>query len=151
MPNKDNCRNEIHVQCTLYRFPFIVITEDIFKDKFCNADAIYISSIILAMVHYQCWRIWINSLFPAGCDFKCVISTRVVVILFMSIFSAIICSLMTQDPTGDKSTLIQGMAWCCPATCHYLSQCWPRSVSPYGITRLEWVKWKWLYIFLKIN
>ena len=27
------------------------------------------------------------------------------------------------------------MAWCRQATSHYLSQCWPRSVSPYGITR----------------
>ena len=27
------------------------------------------------------------------------------------------------------------MAWCCQATSHYLSQCWPRSLSPYGITR----------------
>ena len=33
------------------------------------------------------------------------------------------------------------MAWCHQATCHYQSQCWPRSVSPYGITRPQWVKW----------
>ena len=32
------------------------------------------------------------------------------------------------------------MAWCCQATSHYLSQCWPRSMSPYGITRPQWVK-----------
>ena len=31
------------------------------------------------------------------------------------------------------------MAWCRQATCHYLSQCWPRSVLPYGITRPQWV------------
>ena len=34
------------------------------------------------------------------------------------------------------STLIQVMAWCHQATSHYLSQC-PRSVSPYGLTRLQ--------------
>ena len=26
------------------------------------------------------------------------------------------------------------MAWCCQATSHYLSQWWPRSLSPYGVT-----------------
>ena len=30
------------------------------------------------------------------------------------------------------------MAWCCQATSHYLSQCWPRSVS-FSITRPQWV------------
>ena len=32
------------------------------------------------------------------------------------------------------------MAWCCQATSHYLSQCWPRHVSPYGVTKPQWVK-----------
>ena len=32
------------------------------------------------------------------------------------------------------------MAWCCQATSHYLSQCWPRSLSPYGVTRPQCVK-----------
>ena len=27
------------------------------------------------------------------------------------------------------------MAWCHQATSHYLNQCWPRSILPYGITR----------------
>ena len=31
------------------------------------------------------------------------------------------------------------MAWCHQAPNHYLSQCWPRSVSPYGITRPQGV------------
>ena len=39
----------------------------------------------------------------------------------------------------DKSTLVQVMAWCRQATSHYLSQCWPRSVSPYGVTWPQWV------------
>ena len=42
--------------------------------------------------------------------------------------------------TDDKSKLVQIMAWCCQATSHYLSQCWPRSLSPYGVTRPQWVK-----------
>ena len=36
------------------------------------------------------------------------------------------------DLIDDKSTLVQVMAWC--------RQCWPRSLSPRGITRPQWVK-----------
>ena len=42
--------------------------------------------------------------------------------------------LMSLNPPDDKSTLVQVMAWCRQATSHYLSQCWPNSMSPYGIT-----------------
>ena len=45
---------------------------------------------------------------------------------------------MTQNLT-NKSTLAQLMAWCLQATSHYLSQCWPRSMSTYGIIRPQWV------------
>ena len=31
------------------------------------------------------------------------------------------------------------MAWCHQATSYYLSQCWPRSMLLYGITRPQWV------------
>ena len=31
------------------------------------------------------------------------------------------------------------MAWCHQATSHYFSQCWPRSMSPYGVTGPQWV------------
>ena len=44
-------------------------------------------------------------------------------------------------PSNDKSTLVQVMAWCCQATSHYLSQCWPSLMSPYGVTRPQWVNW----------
>ena len=57
---------------------------------------------------------------------------------------------MSQDLTDDKSTLIQVMAWCRQATSHYLSQCWPRSMLPYGVTRPQWVKaWIGNYIPLE--
>ena len=46
---------------------------------------------------------------------------------------------MLLDITDDKSTLVQVMAWCHQATSHYLSQCWPRSLSPYGVTRPKWI------------
>ena len=47
---------------------------------------------------------------------------------------------MPQNPSDDKSTLVQVMAWCHQAASHYLSQCCPRSLSPYGVTRPQWVK-----------
>ena len=42
---------------------------------------------------------------------------------------------MPLDLTDDKSTLVQVMACCRQATSHNLSQCWPRSMSPNGVTR----------------
>ena len=39
---------------------------------------------------------------------------------------------MSLGLTDDKSTMVQLMAWCHQATSHYLSQCWSRSMSPYG-------------------
>ena len=47
---------------------------------------------------------------------------------------------MAQNLVGDKSTLVQVMAWCHQATGHNLNQCWPRSPMPYGVTRPHWVK-----------
>ena len=40
---------------------------------------------------------------------------------------------------GDKSALLQVMAWCFKAQSHYLIQRWPRSMSLYGVTRPQWV------------
>ena len=45
---------------------------------------------------------------------------------------------MSPDFIDDQS-LVQVMAWCHQATSHYLSQGWPRSLSPYGVTRPQWV------------
>ena len=33
------------------------------------------------------------------------------------------------------------MAWCHQATSHYLSQCWPRFMTPNGVIRPQWVNW----------
>ena len=49
-------------------------------------------------------------------------------------------SWMSLNLTGDKSTLVQVMAWCRQATSHYLKHCWHRSMSPYGVTRPQYVK-----------
>ena len=46
---------------------------------------------------------------------------------------------MPLNLTDDNSTLVQVMAWCRQATSHYLSQCWPRFMSPYSVTMPQWV------------
>ena len=58
---------------------------------------------------------------------------------------------MSLDLTDDKSTLVQVMAWCHQAASHYLSQCWPRFMSPYGVTRPQWVKCCSVLFFWFIN
>ena len=52
------------------------------------------------------------------------------------------------DLNDDRSTLVQVMAWCRQATSHFLSQCWPRSLPPYDVTRPQWVN---LSLFLDYN
>ena len=84
----------------------------------------------------------INSLAPgrSECDSKNGIFNLVLLIfVFISSHDNALC-WMPQDLTDYKSTLVQVMAWCRQATSHYLSQCWPRSMSPYGVTRPQWVK-----------
>ena len=58
---------------------------------------------------------------------------------------------MPQNTFDSKSTLVQVMAWCHQLMSHYLNQCWPGSVSPFGgcwagVRCPQWVDryWKWL-------
>ena len=83
-----------------------------------------------------------NSLAPGKfeCNFRYVISKRILVIAGWGISCEIALIWMPLDFTNDQSTLVQVMAWCRQATSHYLSQCWCRSLSPYGVTRPQWVK-----------
>ena len=68
-----------------------------------------------------------------------VIFKRILVIDGWGISCKIAPIWMSLDFTDDQSTLVQVMAWCRQAASHYLSQCWPRSLSPYGVTGPEWV------------
>ena len=76
---------------------------------------------------------------PLG-DFRKVIFKLTVVNGGWGISYEIALRWMPLDLTDDKSTLVQVMAWCRQATSHYLNQCWPRSLSPNGVTRPQWVK-----------
>ena len=81
----------------------------------------------------------VNSLASGRCsNLKSVIFRHIIRINFMSTSCKIAFHLMPQN-TFDGVMLIQVMAWCHQATNHYLSQCWPRSMSPYGVTKPQWV------------
>ena len=54
-------------------------------------------------------------------------------IAFMNFW--IILMRMPPKTFDDKSTSAQAMAWRRQTTNHYLNQCWPRSMSPYGFIR----------------
>ena len=83
----------------------------------------------------------VNSLAPGKFEwnFRHVIFKRILVIDSWGISCEIALIWMSLDFTDDHWTLVQVMAWCRQATSHYLSQCWPRSVSPHGATRPQWV------------
>ena len=71
--------------------------------------------------------------------FRHVILKQILVIDGWGTSCEIALGWMSLNLTDDKSTLVQVMAWCRQATCHYLSQCWPRSLLPCGVTRRQWV------------
>ena len=71
----------------------------------------------------------VNSLVPRRC---CRISKS-----SLGTHCEISLKCMPQNLTDEKSTLVQVMAWCRQATSYYLSQCWPSSMSPNGVTRLQ--------------
>ena len=85
---------------------------------------------------------WLNSLAPGRFEwhFRWVIFMLILVIDDWCISCEIAIRWMQLDFTDDRSTLFQVMAWCHQATSHYLRQCWPRSMSPYGVIRPQWVK-----------
>ena len=57
------------------------------------------------------------------------------------IFCEIDHKLMPLDLFDVKSTLAQLMALCRQATNYYLRQCWPRYMSPHGVTRPKWISY----------
>ena len=88
---------------------------------------------------------WVNSLAPGRFEwnFRYVIFKWILVIDGWGICCEIALIWMSLDLTDDQSILVQVMACCHQATSHYLTQCWPRSLSPYGITSPEWVNTLW--------
>ena len=75
------------------------------------------------------WNIWITFLI-SNCHANFSDS-------WLKVSYEIALRLMVLHLTGDKSSLVQVMAWCRQATSHYPSQCCPRSVSLHGVTKLQ--------------
>ena len=85
---------------------------------------------------------FLNSLDPGRFEwnFRYIMFKRILVTDGWGIACEIALIWMSLDFINDQSTLVQVMVWCRQATSHYLSQCWPRSMSPYNVTRPQWVK-----------
>ena len=85
---------------------------------------------------------WFNSLAPGKFEwnFRHVIFNHLLVMDGKGISCEIALLSMSRNFTDDQSTLVQVMAWCRQSTSHYLSQCRPRSLSPYGVIRPQSVK-----------
>ena len=85
---------------------------------------------------------WVNSLetWRYGSNFKCITFKLIIQNRSFGIWCEIALRWIPQNFTNEKSTLLQVMAWCHQATSHYLSWCWPKSMSPYGMIRPQWVK-----------
>ena len=106
-----------------------------------NTSHCQVYQVLLQLVRLT-REIFINSLAPGGFE-------NIIQNVFFKLISWIdtlsnSCETalrsMPQNPSDDKSTFVQVMAWCRQAASHYLSQCCPRSLSPYGVTRPQWVK-----------
>ena len=88
--------------------------------------------VVITWAYFPIWS-ETNSLIPGRFEwnFRWVIFNLILMIDGLSISCKTALWWMSLDQTDDNSTLV--------APNHYLSQCWPRSVSQYGITRTQWV------------
>ena len=122
------CNNLIRMWLSLY------------KSSRASSPIFYTSDLALTVG----WFLYclINSLAPGGFEniFQNVFFKLISWIDTLSNSCQTALRSMPQNPSDDKSTLVQVMAWCRQAASHYLSQCCPRSLSPYGVTRPQWVK-----------
>ena len=109
---------------------------------------VWVISVFTSRIHLpvtdNIWGYCFNSLAPVKFEwnFRYLIFQIISVIDGWVISCELARRLMSLDLTDDKSTLVQVMAWCHQPTSHYLSQCWPRSLSPYGVIRPQWVNWR---------
>ena len=60
-------------------------------------------------------------------------------IKFMGHSCTTVLRWMPLDTFNDKSILVQVTTWCHQPTSHYLLKCRPRFISPYVVSRPQWV------------
>ena len=86
------------------------------------------------ILHYINSGRHLSSLTPWVIWFLDLIFCLILVIEYWGTSREIALKWMALDLT-DRSTLEHVSLWCHQATSRYLSQWWPRSISPYGVTR----------------
>ena len=74
-----------------------------------------------------------------GTNFKGIIFKLIILKSIQGTRYEIVLIWMPHNLSNEKSTLVRVMAWCRQGTSHYLSQCWDKSMSPYGVFGPEWV------------
>ena len=143
----------------MYLYNIIIYNDDLLWNSFCLVLIIWLNSMEMANMTVDIvsdnglaaitWsnvdptsvdtRILTSNLthWPLG-DFKNVIFNLALLVGILKSPYDNVLRWMPQYFTDDKSTLVQVMAWCHQATNHYLNQCWPRSPTPYGVTRPQW-------------
>ena len=88
-----------------------------------------------------CWEpchpyYWLTH-WSLGSNFQTVISENMIRIHEHFLWN---CSVrMRVNSFDNKSILVQIMGWCRQVASHYLSQCSPRPMSSYGVTRPQWL------------
>ena len=55
------------------------------------------------------------------------------------VFAVCLSIFLSQNTIDRESILVQGIVWCRLASSHLLSQCWPRCMSAYVVTRPQWI------------
>ena len=126
---------------------------------FLSFDVLYISSKIIFFTILICFPLYGHNYFLIWkCSTYCRVykyrdlnslthgfewtaRSEILVIDGWGIVCEITLRWLSSDLTDDKQTVVQVMDWCHQATSHYLSQCWPSSLSSYGITGPQWVNW----------
>ena len=73
---------------------------------------------------------------PHG-DVEVILQVNFSISFFKLISWALPVELVSAEQTtfDHRPTLVQVIAWCYQATYHYLSQCWSRMMSPFGVTK----------------
>ena len=116
---------------------FVSPTGHIITVHFTQQVSNKLMSFFLCGIHH-----FISSIGPSRrCDYKYWIGSFQIhikgrLLLSLSIFCEIALRWMLQNIFDDEAIfmiLVKLMAWCChccQATSHYMSQCWPRYLSP---------------------
>ena len=118
-------------------------TVSIFFITHCNWLQFMCCGSVVELIHHCVLASFtLNSMTLRRCgnNSKSIISDNMPRIKFMNNSCESAPMWMPHNTFADKSALDEVMVWYRQATSHYLSQCWRRSVSPYGVTRSQWVE-----------